>query len=316
MNQNIQVRPHGIGGTDISAILGLSPYKTPVQLWAEKVGLTCTESAEGIQLRFGQHLEPFVATEYERVTGLHTIEPGSPLFHAEHSFMFASVDRLVTTSNSVPAILDGRVVADRILECKTSSVFGSGGWGEVGTDQVPAQYLLQCAWYLAVANLERADIAVLIGNNDFRIYRIRRDHRLEKIMLDSAMHFWDRNVIAQVPPDIKTVNDAHLLFASEVPGSQLEASERELALIEMYEQARLKASEIDKEAQEIRAELLACMANAQDLTHNGNVIASWRSIKPVKRLDVRALRAAHPEIAERFSITGQATRRFVLHGAD
>lgn len=316
MNQNIQARPHGIGGTDISAILGLSPYKTPVQLWAEKVGLTCPESAEGIHLRFGQHLEPFIATEYERITGLHTFEPCGPLFHAEHSFMFASVDRLVKTSNSEPAIEDYRVVADRILECKTSSVFGSGEWGEVGTDQVPANYLLQCAWYLSVANLERADIAVLIGNNDFRVYSVRREHRLEKIMLDSAKHFWDKNVLAKVPPAIKTVNDAHLLFASEVPRSQLEAGERQLALIEMYEQARLKASEIEKETQEIKAELLACMASAQDLTHNGNVIASWRSSKPAKRLDVHALRAAHPEIVEKFSITGQATRRFVLHGAD
>ncbi|MFM7012936.1 MAG: YqaJ viral recombinase family protein [Betaproteobacteria bacterium] len=316
MNQITHARPHGIGGTDISAILGFSPYRTPVQLWAEKVGLSNPETTEEIHLRFGQHLEPFVATEYERVTGLHTIAPDGPLFHAEHSFMFANVDRLVTTSKSDPAFQVGRVVANRILECKTSSVFGSKGWGEVGTDQVPAHYLLQCAWYLAVANIERADIAVLIGNNDFRVYSIARVHRLEGLLLESAKRFWNVNVKGKVPPAIQTVHDAHLLFASEVPGSQLEASARELELIEKYEHARLKASEIEKETQEIKAELLACMGTAQDLTHNGTVIASWRSIKAVKRLDVRALRVAHPEIAERFSITGQATRRFVLQGTD
>lgn len=30
-------RPLGIGGTDIGAILGLSPYKTPLELWSELV---------------------------------------------------------------------------------------------------------------------------------------------------------------------------------------------------------------------------------------------------------------------------------------
>lgn len=309
-------RPIGIGGTDISALLGLSPYKTPVQLWAEKVGLTSLESKAGIHLRFGQHLEPFVAAEYEQVTGLHTCEPGGPLFHAEHSFMFASLDRLVTTSRSDATAKDGRVVADRILECKTTSVFGSIGWGEEGTDQVPAHYLLQCAWYLAVANLERADIAVLIGNNDFRVYSIRRELRLERLMLDLAKQFWDRNVIAKVPPPIKTVEDANVLFTSEAPGSQREAGKRELELIDLFEQARIQAIEAEREAQEFKAQLLACMGQAQDLTHNGRVIASWRSSKPAKRLDLRAIRAAHPDIAEKFSITGESTRRFVLRGSE
>ena len=41
MNQNAKshfIRPHGIGGTDIAAILGLSPYKTPLEVWSQLVG--------------------------------------------------------------------------------------------------------------------------------------------------------------------------------------------------------------------------------------------------------------------------------------
>ena len=65
-------RPIGIGGSDIAALLGLSPYKTPLELWAEKVGHPGLKASQGIHLRFGQHVEPFIAKEYERSTGLVT----------------------------------------------------------------------------------------------------------------------------------------------------------------------------------------------------------------------------------------------------
>ena len=63
--KNIQ-RPYGIGGSDIAALLGLSPYKTPLELWAEKVGHPGIKESQGMHFRFGQHVEPFIAKEYER----------------------------------------------------------------------------------------------------------------------------------------------------------------------------------------------------------------------------------------------------------
>ena len=127
-------RPQGIGGTDIAAILGLSPYKTPLQLWEEKVGEPNLAQRDAIHLRFGQHLEPFVASEYERVTGLHTSMPSDPIFHSEHGFMFASIDRLVMREPVTTSLAPQRKDVDRLLECKTSSVFSRQDWGEPGTD--------------------------------------------------------------------------------------------------------------------------------------------------------------------------------------
>ena len=31
----LEERKHGIGGSDIASVLGLSPWKTPLQLWEE-----------------------------------------------------------------------------------------------------------------------------------------------------------------------------------------------------------------------------------------------------------------------------------------
>ena len=63
-----RTRPLGIGGTDIGAILGLSPYKTPLELWSELVSSDPQKSRDLLHLRYGQHNESFVAREYERAT--------------------------------------------------------------------------------------------------------------------------------------------------------------------------------------------------------------------------------------------------------
>ena len=167
-------RPLGIGGSDIGAVLGLSPYRSAVDVWADLVGRVPRETQDAVHLRFGRHAESFVAAEYERATGRTLVECPQTLFHHEHGFMFAHVDRLVLEHAGDTAIEGGRVTAPGVLECKTANAFSAHGWGEAGSDRVPAAYLAQCAWYTAVTGCAWADLAVLIGNSDFRVYRLAR----------------------------------------------------------------------------------------------------------------------------------------------
>ena len=218
-NENLHLRrPHGIGGSDVAALLGLSPYKSPVQLWAEKVGHPGFEHAQGIHLRLGQHLEPFVAAEYERSTGLVAKVHPDPIFHAEHPFFFAHVDRLVQTDPACTNRVGGVTLADTVLGCKTSGAFNKGEWGEAHTDQVPTPYMLQCAWYMALTHCDRANVAVLIGNNDFRVYHLHRNSELESAIFDHAKRFWSECVVAGVPPAPKSALDASILYPFSRPG--------------------------------------------------------------------------------------------------
>jgi predicted phage-related endonuclease len=89
--------------------------------------------------------------------------------------MFSQIDRFILDTPDTPAVVDGIVTANRLIECKISSAFSKSDWREAGTDQVPPLYLVQCAWYLAITECEAAGLAVLIGNNDFRIFTIERD---------------------------------------------------------------------------------------------------------------------------------------------
>ena len=185
-----------IGGSDIGAILGLSPYRTPLEVWMEKTGKVVNR-ANNLAIRFGTYAEDFVAKEYALQTELNLIEYPQPISHPLHEHLVGHIDRFVIKKElGVKPLFDANSMctASHILECKTANPFNQSQWGESGTDQVPLPYLVQCLWYLAITNLERCDVAVLFGNSDFRIYEISRDLELESTILQKANFFWNTYV--------------------------------------------------------------------------------------------------------------------------
>ena len=307
-------RPLGIGGTDIAAILGLSPYKTPLEVWARLVGGGENTSADMLHLRFGQHAESFIANEYERATRLKTYAHPKTIFHPEHGFMFGHIDRFVCESTD-PAFKSGQFKANRLLECKTASVFNRTEWGQEGSDQIPSAYLMQCAWYLAITRCEVADVAVLLGNNDFRIYQVKRDLELEDLLLMHAQKFWSDHVLSMSPPNPITPQDAAVLFPKNKPGSEVEANAQIYQTLEQFREKLSHASSLNTECERLKTEILTYMGHSERLSFGGKTLATWKCTNPSQRIDTKALAAAHPDIAANFTYETLSSRRFLLKDA-
>ena len=310
-----RTRPLGLGGTDIGAILGLSPYKTPLELWSELVSGEQPANRDLIHLRFGQHAESFIASEYERATELFTAIHSPTMFHKKHGFMFGHVDRFVLETPDTPAVVDGTITANKLLECKTSSAFSKNDWGEPGTDQVPPLYLVQCAWYMAITECQSADLAVLIGNSDFRVYCIKRDLELEGLILEHAKKFWFDHVLDKSPPAPVNVQDVSLLFPKEAQGKSVEASDELIKRIQAYQDGCNRSQVLSDECERLKLEILSYMGEAEKLTHAGKTLATWKCAKSSQRIDTKSLAAAHPDIAKAFTFDTLGSRRFLLKGA-
>lgn len=243
-----------------------------------------------------------------------TVEHRQTLFHKEHGFMFGHIDRFIQDTPDTPAYVDGVLTAKRLLECKTSSVFNKNDWGEPGTDQVPPLYLVQCAWYMAITECEAADLAVLIGNADLRVYTIKRDLELESLILGHATHFWHEHVLSKTPPQPINPQDAAALFPKEQPGMSIEANELLINYIDQYHLASKKAQTASEECDRLKLEILNYMGGAEKLTHQGKTLATWKCAKSSTKIDTKALAKAHPDIAASFSSTVVGSRRFLLKG--
>lgn len=279
-------RKGGIGGSDIAAILGLSPWTTPVDVWAEKTGRV-TPQAETIPMRMGRILEPAVMDLYEEDTGALLERSAPPLV--------------------VDAILRGNVDAinlthGRIVEAKTAS--SGDGWGAPGTDEVPAHYLAQVLWYCGLADLPGGDIPLLIAARDFRIYRVDADQETFEGMREAAQKFWRDHVLADVPPAPRTAADALTLWPRSQDGKSIEVSPEIARDVEAAKalKSAIKAQEAKLETLEARIRI--AFGDAEQLSAGGKLLATFKS-QESQRLDQKALAAANPEIFNQFRAASQ-----------
>ena len=181
-------RLSGIGGSDVSAILGLNPYKTAHDLWLEKTGQREPDDLEGNEaVEWGNRLEDLVAEKFAEETGKRVRRNNRTLRSKLYPYMIAHLDREVVGERS-------------ILECKTLGAWHkTEEWGEAGTDNVPDRYLLQCQHYLAVSGRDLAYLSVLIGGRNFRTYIIQRDQDLIDMLVKAEGEFW-QHVLDMTPP--------------------------------------------------------------------------------------------------------------------
>ena len=304
INQDFSVdRTKYIGGSDIGAILGLSRFRSPLEVWMEKTGKE-VKKLDSLPLRFGTYAEEFVASEYSRATGFDLIHDESIHIHPDYSFMSAHIDRFVLEHDSP--------TPRRILECKTAHPFSSGDWGEAGSDEVPMSYLCQCIWYMAITNINTVDLAVLFGNSDFRIYAMNRDLGLENTILEKASLFWNDYVLKDTPPPAQSEADCQTLFSKGDPNKSLEAQSETLELSRRLVLLNSEISTREEAISSIKQAIMSEMGAAETLTYQGKVIATWRAPKPSFRLDSKRLETDHPQIASNYKIPVQNSRRLVI----
>lgn len=313
-SKNSNNRPFGIGGSDIAAVLGLSPYKSPLELWCDIVGRSVPYKKDQLHLRFGQFAEQFIAREYELRTGLHTHIHQDALFHPRYEFIFGHIDRFVSSHPDEVCIKEGKVICNKLLECKTASAFNRLEWGEDGSSEVPAPYLLQCIWYLAITDCEQADVAVLIGNNDLRLFTIKRDFELEDMVISHAKLFWNEHVLPKVPPPASCTADAQILYPKETTDKCVEADSLILESLNDFIEKSNQIKSMNTECDRLKTEILSYMGHSEKLTHDGKTLATWKSSKSSQRLDAKALGNAHPAIASQFMQTVLGSRRFLVKG--
>ena len=283
-------RRTGLGGSDLGAIMGLSPYRTPLDVWMEKTGRH-TPEVDGIHLRHGQWNEQFIADEYTRATGLKTQRYNALLRHPEAP-LIGHVDRLIIPEGAKIASYKTEIRTDRGLECKTASAFAAGRdseWGPSGTDQVPQSYLLQVAAYQALTGCPQWDLAALIGNADLRIYHFARDLELESYLLEEASRWWRDYVIADTPPPPSSELEARQRWPGHTPGKVLEADSALIERLRELSGLNQDISRLEKMKQAMRDDLLPILGDCEAVTWQGREVMTYRANKASDRTDWKAL---------------------------
>lgn len=289
-------RRKGIGGSDAGAICGISPYRTPLQVWQDKRGLSGVVPDNDAML-WGRILEPAVRQRYSDVTGRTVRVPEGILHHPKFDFMLANID--------------GFTDEKRGVEVKTAA--SPKDWGEPGTDEIPLLYIFQVQHYMTITGFEVFDVPVLIGGRDFRIYEVPADKELQEMLIEKEAAFW-RMVQESIPPEPVNYEDVVRRYRQS-KAALITADSKILAATMALKEIRGQIGELEAHEDAVKADIMGFMKESDTLVDvDGAILATWKSGKPTNRVDLKALQKEQPDIYAKYLRPGEAARRFLLKG--
>lgn len=195
----LAARTKGIGGSDIGAICGVSPFSSARQIYFNKTGQFEDAMKPGAaaveRMHFGHLLEPIVADEFARRTGKKLITIEATFSHKDYPWARANVDRLIVDDKGVPY---------GILECKTTSEYNNEEWEQ---GDILLSYIYQLNWYLWILDLKYGAFACLVGGNKFYYYEVyRNDDLIMNTLFPAGKNFWYNNVLALKEPELQATD--------------------------------------------------------------------------------------------------------------
>ena len=296
----LRIRKSGIGGSDVAACMGLSIFKSPLELWQEKTSDEAPPRTDNEAMLWGRIMEPIITQEFVRRTGL-TVKPmRSMLRHPVHKFLLADLDGIIDDPKRGPGV----------FEVKTASAFKQSEWAE---NRCPDMYYLQVQHYLEITGFSYAVIAVLCGGNSMSWLTIEPDRELIENMVALERGFW-RHVETRTPPPIDGSESASSLLSRLYPSSSnatpLILPHEADAWITDWRQAKADEDAAADRKRLAENRLKEVLQDHEKATSPSGHLVTWKTIT-ANKLDTARLKKEEPAITERYTTTA-ASRRFSI----
>ena len=289
--QWLQYRTRGIGGSDVSIIAGINPFKSIYELWQEKTHQVQPSEGGSESTHFGTLLEPIVRKEFSVRTGLKVRQKHMILQSIEYPFMFADLDGVINEN--------GEQV---IFEAKTASAFKKDVWD----NGVPLPYILQVQHYMCVTGAKKTYIAALVGGNQFYCRTVERDENLIQQIVAMEKAFWENNVIGnQEPlPDGSAATTQYLnhRFARS-NGQAVSLPDDLLSVCEEYNRLVEQIDELTV-ARDCAANRMKHSLGENEIGLVGDYRISWKQVNST-RFDSTRFKHDNPELYDQYATRSQ-----------
>lgn len=282
-------RKSGIGGSEIGALLGVSEYMTPFDVFRNKVGES-KDLSHLPQIEWGHRLEDAVALKAADELGLAARTGGGLWQHAAHEFALVTPDRIATRRRSWSGV--------GLIECKTAG--SDEDWAD---GHAPIGYQAQVQWQLGILGFEIGWLACLVlgSSRDFYLVEIKFDKDWFAEMIEVAGKFWHENVLAWEPPMLDLVHPRSDELLKELypkairPSTDLEQDAIEWA--REYHRAKHELETAERRVEEIKNYFRMQLQDAQRGYVGDQMVVSYPEVSP-KRVSVDLLKENFPEVYE------------------
>lgn len=291
----LALRKHGIGGSDAAAVCQMSRWAGPLDVYMDKTSKDVSEFLGNEAMYWGIKMEPILRDEFAIRCGLLVEEVPYMFRRKEYPFQLADIDGIVHEK-------DGSV---SLLEIKTAGGYAERDW----ENGLPPEYYIQIQHYLAVVDLPKAYVAVLIGGNKFQVEEVPRDEDTITTITALEAAFWHNNVLTLTPPkpDATSADALTGLYPASNGTSVILGADADDIIADLE-----SAKQMEEQLKAARAEsenaLKAMLGDAECGKTPAGYSVRWKSSN-TSRLDSTKLKADHPDLVAAYTKT-TSYRRF------
>lgn len=290
-------RAKGVGGSDMSAILGISHYATPLDIWLSKTGRNNSEKKDSWAIRKGNSLEKDLRQWFKDTHQDMECYDGTnlSLTSLQYPHMLASLDGY---------LYDPATESFGVLECKTANSYRASDWrDDDGNPRIPDYYLVQVQHYLAVTGWNWGYVIADTSGVEPLIIRFERDEEDIAAIVNAAQNFW-RFVQSGEMPALSNEDDVRKVYPE--PAEELEdmSDDDDLYdLMQSYADAQSQAKQAEAKADSLKNQLIARIGPREGLSCGGYK-ATFKTVhrkgytKVVEPSDSRVFRFSKPKRKE------------------
>jgi len=287
-------RAKSIGASDSSAVLGINPWKSNVELWLEKTNPeSLLDQPDNLNMRLGRDMEPILRQLFTEETGLQVRQDNHIRYDDEYPFLSTN--------------LDGRIVGDKVpLELKTT-----GMWDGM----IPDNYFCQLQHQMMVTKSPYIYFAVLVLSNFGKQFIVEKYERNERFIADMRarmVDFWMNYVVTGVAPDPVSVKDARLLYNETNQESVIEGSFDMITICDNIKEYNKDIKKIKAKADELRVSIMDTMKEDEIMTYKGSTLSTWKKSKGKVKFDLNKFKKDHPDIYEEYSSHKDGNRMLII----
>lgn len=309
-------RKRGIGASEVGAIMGLSQYKSNVELFYEKIGQGLGYNIENIAMFMGTELEDFIARMWQYWGGteaslIENFRTGNMvrrmqrvnayIQNPKYPHLFVSLDRRINKHIDTQT---GKERGNGALEIKTISGYEADKW-ETG---IPPSHVVQVQTQLVVTGWQYGELAVFKDGRFFDVYPYEKHKGVCREIVKQTTDFWKRverariiltqqfeaeknfnlRKVKELEAELQTLEPApdasdglaqflKEKFRNAEPTSERYGTLEELATAQEHAKLKAKRKSIDERLQLCENSLKSTMKTTEKLVFPQEGFVSWKN---------------------------------------
>lgn len=265
----LALRRHYLGASEVSAVLGINPYKSCFGVYVDKVEGSTFEG--NIHTEFGNWMEPHIRAEFPK---RFFKDEGTEIKVNAYPYMLQHLEHDCLTVN-LDGIVEHPEYGVGVIEIKTA---GEMQWKQWQEDELPDMYFCQIQQELSITGLSYAYVVALVGKRLLWKY-VARDDEFIEIMTPRLLEFWNDFVIPkQAPAPMGLDDDTDILKAlynKEDSGKCVELHDHQ-SDYDRYKELAAEIKTLNMEQEAIKQKFMQALGDAE-LGFVGNKKVTWKT---------------------------------------